>query len=102
METPSSAVVQRHAIRAILLTPQHELLLMRIRRPDNGAEFWVTPGGGRESDESAEATLRRELREELGLETFTAGPLVWRRHHTFDWCGRRFSQREDFYVVNVD
>lgn len=56
-------IVERHAIRAILLTPQLEVLLMRIQPPEGGEGFWITPGGGLEPDESAEAGLRRELRE---------------------------------------
>jgi len=30
------------------------------------------------------------------------GPLIWRRHHTFDWNGQMLSQDEDFYLVPVD
>ncbi|MDB6095185.1 MAG: hypothetical protein JWM32_2747 [Verrucomicrobia bacterium] len=102
MADPQPTVTERHSIRAIVITPQSEVLLMKIRRPDDGREFWVAPGGGREPGENFEAGLRRELREELGLESFTIGALVWRRHHTFDWCGRRLSQREDYYVVHAD
>jgi 8-oxo-dGTP pyrophosphatase MutT (NUDIX family) len=95
-------IVQRHAIRAILLTPEREVLLMRIRPPGRSETFWITPGGGLESGESVEDGLRRELREELGLARFTLGPLVWRRQHTFDWDGRRICQREQYHVVAVE
>jgi 8-oxo-dGTP pyrophosphatase MutT (NUDIX family) len=71
----------RDAIRAILITRAAEVLLMRIRPPDHSECFWITPGGG---IESVELTLRRGLREELGLTQFEIGPLVWRRQHTFD------------------
>jgi len=95
-------VVERHAIRAILLTPQREVLLLRIRAPQGGNWFWITPGGGLERGESAEAGLKRELAEEVGLSDVRLGPLVWRRQHTFDWGTRRIRQREDYYVVHVD
>ncbi|MGF6641408.1 NUDIX hydrolase [Paraburkholderia sp. MM6662-R1] len=94
-------LINRTAVRALLLTPDHEVLLMRIRPPDGSACFWIAPGGGLEEGESVEEALRRELREELGLTDFTCGPLVWRRHHTFDWGPRRISQREEYRIVDV-
>jgi 8-oxo-dGTP pyrophosphatase MutT (NUDIX family) len=94
--------LERDAVRAILITPRHEVLLMRICEPGTQSSFWITPGGGLEPGESIDAALRRELREELGLETFEIGPLVWRRQHTFDWAGRRILQRERYHVVHVD
>jgi 8-oxo-dGTP pyrophosphatase MutT (NUDIX family) len=94
-------LIHRTAVRALLLTPEHETLLIRIRPPDGSECFWIAPGGGLEAGESAHEGLRRELREELGLTDFDAGPLVWRRHHTFDWDGRRISQREEYRIVHV-
>lgn len=94
-------ITERYSVRAILLTPNHDVLLMRIRPPDGQAPFWITPGGGMEPGETPETCLRRELGEELGLSDFTAGPIVWRRHHTFDWADRRISQREEYRIVHV-
>jgi 8-oxo-dGTP pyrophosphatase MutT (NUDIX family) len=94
-------VLQRRAVRAIIVTPEGELLLIRVRSP-HGQVFWITPGGGIEGDESAEAALQRELREELGLEDFHAGPIVWRRHHTFSWGEQRIAQREEFRIVHAE
>jgi 8-oxo-dGTP pyrophosphatase MutT (NUDIX family) len=94
-------VVERRAVRALLLTPADEVLLMRIHPPASQDYFWITPGGGLELDESVADGLRRELREELGLLDFEIGPLVWRRHHTFDWGDRRISQREEYYIVRA-
>ena len=94
-------VEERRAVRAILLTPRTEVLLMRLRSPETGQRFWVAPGGGLEAGESVEQGLRRELREELGLEIDEIGPVVWQRHHTFNWRGRRISQREEFRLMRV-
>ena len=94
--------VERDAVRAILLTPNQEVLLLRIFPPEGGAPFWITPGGGTEPGETPERTLKRELMEELGLAEFVVGPIVWRRQHTFNWGDRRFCQREQFHIVHVD
>jgi 8-oxo-dGTP pyrophosphatase MutT (NUDIX family) len=96
------SVTERRAVRALILTPDQELLLLRIRAPQGGDPFWITPGGGMEADETPEAALRRGLAEELGLDGFDVGPVVWRRHHTFSWGERRISQREEFRVVHAD
>ncbi|BDI33725.1 DNA mismatch repair protein MutT [Capsulimonas corticalis] len=92
---------ERFAIRAILLTPEREVLLLRILPDDNIEPFWIAPGGGQESGETFEETLRRELREELGLTEFAVGPVVWRREHTFRWAGRRIRQQEQYHIVHV-
>ena len=46
--------------------------------------------------------MRRELREEVGLEDFEVGPFVWQRQHTFNWAGKRVCQNERYYVVHVN
>ena len=46
--------------------------------------------------------MRRELAEELGLVAFAHGAAVWRRHHTFNWGGRRISQKEEYRIVHAD
>jgi 8-oxo-dGTP pyrophosphatase MutT (NUDIX family) len=95
------AIIEREAVRAILLTPAREVLLMRIRAPGADQSWWITPGGGVAGGESDEQALRRELREELGFDGFALGPLVWRRQHTFNWLGRRLRQRERYFVVHA-
>jgi 8-oxo-dGTP pyrophosphatase MutT (NUDIX family) len=98
---PNSTLIHRTAVRALLLTPEQEVLLIRIRPPDGSDRFWIAPGGGLEEGESAEQALRREMREELGLAGFDMGPIVWRRHHTFDWESKRIAQREEYRVIHV-
>lgn len=51
-------------VRAVLVTPNDTMLVIRRTKPDI-PEYWVMPGGGVEpSDESREAALHREIHEE--------------------------------------
>nr|WP_279323182.1 NUDIX domain-containing protein [Altererythrobacter segetis] len=94
-------LIERTAVRALLLTPDNEVLLIRIRSPE-GKVFWIAPGGGIEPEETVEEALWRELNEELGSADYRIGPVVWLRHHTFDWEGARYSQHEQYRIVHVD
>ncbi|MEU2025220.1 NUDIX domain-containing protein [Streptomyces sp. NPDC016469] len=52
-------------VRAVLVTPDHTMLVIRRTRPGI-PEYWVLPGGGVEpTDESREAALHREIHEEI-------------------------------------
>jgi 8-oxo-dGTP pyrophosphatase MutT (NUDIX family) len=92
---------EREAVRALLLTPQGELLLIQSREPASGAVIWITPGGGLEPEEVPEQSLRRELLEETGLTEFTLGPFAWSRTHCFSWAGRPIRQQERYYLIRV-
>jgi ADP-ribose pyrophosphatase YjhB (NUDIX family) len=94
-------VVIRKAVRAVLLDPDNRVLLVLFREPETGATFWTTPGGGLDAGETLENGLRRELREEAGLEEFETGPLLWTRREVFRWAGQTVDQRETFILVSV-
>ena len=91
----------RRAVRAVLLTPQVQILLMCAREPVSGRRIWFTPGGGLDAGEDPVAGLRRELLEETGLNLSHVGPAIWTRCHEFDWAGRRISQVETYYYAPV-
>jgi 8-oxo-dGTP pyrophosphatase MutT (NUDIX family) len=88
---------QRFAVRAVVFTPDREVLLMRTR-PITRPAYWLTPGGGVEPGESDEQALRRELQEELGLLQFELGPLLMQ--HSFVSGGpRRVMHRQRLFLV---
>ena len=51
---------------SVLLRWSDRILLCRHEKP--GREYWLLPGGGVESGESLVDALRRELREEVGID----------------------------------
>lgn len=46
----------------------HRILLVKHREDKSGRTYWIIPGGGIEPGETEEDCLRREMREETGLE----------------------------------
>ena len=47
---------------------EHQLLLIQHREHASGNAYWLLPGGGQEGEESEEACVAREMREETGLD----------------------------------
>lgn len=93
--------VRREAGRALVLDPDDRVLLVRFVNPETGDEFWATPGGGLDCGEGLEDGLRRELREETGLEDVELGPVVWTRREEFSWAGQTLRQSERIVLVRV-
>jgi 8-oxo-dGTP pyrophosphatase MutT (NUDIX family) len=91
----------RQAARAVLLDPDDRILLVHWVNRDHDVDVWLTPGGGVDEGESPTEALRRELREEAGLDANVAGPVIWTRRHQFPWYGRTIEQRETFVLVRA-
>jgi 8-oxo-dGTP diphosphatase len=91
----------RDAARAVILDPAGRILLVRFEFPERA--LWACPGGGIEPGESHADALRRELREEVGLELEDVGPCIWTRTHVIPFLdGRWDGQVEQFFLVEVD
>lgn len=94
-------MIQRFAVRALLLAEPERLLLAKIQLPDYDRAIWIAPGGGIEAGEEPEECLVREVREETGFVlTKWSGP-VWKRRHVFELQGETYDQRETFYLVRT-
>mgnify|MGYP003346063773 CR=1 FL=1 len=91
----------REAVRALLLTPDREVLLVRFEFP--GGTRWALPGGGLDPGETHLDALRRELDEELGLADVVAGPHLWTRVHVIPFVnGLWDGQRERVHLVPTE
>ncbi len=90
----------RDAARALLITDDREVLLVRFEFP--AGTRWAVPGGGLQPGETAHDAVRRELHEEVGFELDEIGPHVWTRLHVFPFLNGLFdAQRDTFHLVRV-
>lgn len=91
----------RQAVRALLLTPDQQVLLVRFEFPTR--HVWALPGGGVDPGEDHVGALYRELHEETGLQNVAIGPHIWTREHVIPFIdGSWDGQRDEVYLVRVD
>ena len=90
----------RRAVRALLVTPEIDVLMVRFEFP--ARTVWALPGGGLEPGEDHVTALHRELDEEVGLVDPSVGPHIWDREHIIPFEDKRWDgQRESVYLVPV-
>ena len=92
--------IVRPAARALVLDPDGRTLLVRYVNPDTGEHLWTTLGGGIDPSESLADAVRRELKEEAGLDA-EIGPVIWTRREVYVWAGKTIDQREQFVLVRT-
>ncbi|MEO5832971.1 MAG: NUDIX domain-containing protein [Nakamurella sp.] len=98
----------RRAVRVILSDEAGRVLLFQDSDPgldpaDPAARWWMTPGGGIDSEETLSQTAVRELREETGLvlaEDELVGPIA-RRTVRHGYSDQITEQTEWFFLVTV-
>ena len=91
----------RPAARILLVDGTGRALLFRYTPPDRPS-LWCTPGGAVDPGESYEAAARRELWEEVGLDT-DCGPQVARRVADFrSFEGVEVTADERYFRVDID
>jgi 8-oxo-dGTP pyrophosphatase MutT (NUDIX family) len=100
MTAPHPELRIRQAVRALLVTPDQHVLLVRFEFPN--ATVWSLPGGGIDPGESHLEALHRELVEEVGLHDPVVGAHVWNREHIIPhedglWDG----QQDRYYLVEA-
>ena len=96
--------VPRRAARALLVDPAGRVLLLRGHDPaEPSVSWWLTPGGGLDPGEDVAAALRREVREETGLDLAGTdlGAVVLRRTVDYAFEGVAYRQEEDFFRIPV-
>ncbi|GAA2968063.1 NUDIX hydrolase [Streptomyces enissocaesilis] len=99
---PQAEAQLRKVARVILLDPDDRVLLMHGYEPGDPANtWWFTPGGGLEGDETRAEAALRELAEETGITEVELGPVIWQRHCSFRFDGRRWDQDEWFYLART-
>jgi ADP-ribose pyrophosphatase YjhB (NUDIX family) len=100
----TNKIVRRHVARAILLDPSGRVLLFFLDpgRDPAGRGYWYLPGGGIKSGETPEDAVRRELREEVGLDDLdVSAPVVHLTGVRFEFDGRQFEQDEWHLVARA-
>lgn len=78
----------RHTVLAIILQDKQALLVT-----GHGADFYWTPGGGIEGNETIVETLHREIKEELGV-SIKSYSLYY--SYTYE------DQKVDSFIVTID
>jgi 8-oxo-dGTP pyrophosphatase MutT (NUDIX family) len=99
---PGAVPLLRKVSRVVLLDPQNRILLMHGYEPgDPSDDWWFTPGGGLEGDETREEAALRELAEETGITEVELGPVLWQRQCSFPFDGRRWDQDEWYFLART-
>lgn len=96
-------VLLQHIRQPLQRQPAGEVALPHERLPTRQVEiddFWCLPGGRAELSELAADTLRREMREELGV-AVGVGRLLWVVENFFDHDGRAYHELGLYFAMTL-
>lgn len=79
---PKKAIPHRHVGAGVIIDDTGKILIARRKETSMLGGLWEFPGGGQEDGETIPDCIRRELKEELGLEV-RVGPHLVTVRHTF-------------------
>jgi 8-oxo-dGTP pyrophosphatase MutT (NUDIX family) len=98
-------VIERCAVRLVVLDAQDRVLLFHTKDPDHPAlgTWWELPGGGIDPGETYVEAATRELREETGIvaDASQLGPPTWRRRASFRHRQTRHLQDEVIVALRL-
>lgn len=96
--------VVRRSAKVLLVDPDDRVLLLSAidTKAATPVLFWFAVGGGINEGESTEAAAVREVEEETGLRIDDIGPVVMRRHASFEFEGDLVEQDEEYFFKRVD
>jgi 8-oxo-dGTP diphosphatase len=98
-------VRRRPSSRLLVLDQNHRVLLFRFVFTTGalrGQDYWATPGGALEPEETFAEAARRELFEETGIVTHTVGEPVAEREFILQLAsGERVTAEERFFLVHI-
>jgi 8-oxo-dGTP pyrophosphatase MutT (NUDIX family) len=89
----------RRAARLLIVDP-HTGAVLLFQYEDGGRNWWATPGGSLDGDETFEAAAIREAAEELGIAARTLVPLRDRTVE-FTFRGTLIHQQERYFLLRI-
>jgi ADP-ribose pyrophosphatase YjhB (NUDIX family) len=70
-------------VKAVIISAKKALVLKELDVKGSGEIIYNLPGGRMEDNEAIKDTLKRELKEELGIFNYSLGPLVSASKHPY-------------------